>query len=361
MTMPARTSPRASTPVPSEATSAVVWSSSPVSREAAENAAPSRPISARDTSVPSTAVDVRADSPCVRYSTANMITPAPTTATASGLRPSRIAGSTNSSSTPKLTASAARAASPRQRPRTSTAAANSAASQASDPPRWKSTTWYEPGSSGLPPDQPSTTGSPTVKRGVPGSIGTSWTRSRPARGPSVIATTSAAHRPCPSPGEQSVASTAVTWPRTGCSSAVPAAGAGPPVGRRTTRPTRAARAQGTSSTASSTRTRRPAGAAGPCPCPCPCRGPVPVTRARARARARARGPALDRARRRDPGDCGSRRRRVEPTARSVARRRRGHAVLRPTARPGRGPQRVGSPAHPARDPVDARRRPPAVG
>ena len=141
MTMPARTSPRASTPVPSEATSAVVWSSSPVSREAAENAAPRRPISARDTSVPSTAVDVRADSPCVRYSTANMITPAPTTATASGLRPSRIAGSTNSSSTPKLTASAARAASPRQRPRTSTAAANSAASQASDPPRWKSTTW----------------------------------------------------------------------------------------------------------------------------------------------------------------------------------------------------------------------------
>src|SRR4051794_26034110 len=115
-----------------------------------------------------------------------MITPAPTTATASGLCPARIAGSTNSRSTAKLTASAASAASPRHRPRTSTAAANNTASQASDPLRWKSTTWYEPGSSGSPPDQPSTTGSPTVKRGVPGSTGTIWTRSRPARGPSVM-------------------------------------------------------------------------------------------------------------------------------------------------------------------------------
>ncbi len=155
-----------------------------------------------------------------------MITPEPTTATASGLRPSRIAGRTNSSSTAKLTTSAARAASPRHRPRTSTAAENSTASQASDPPRWKSTIWYEPGSSGSPPDQPSTTGSPTVNRGVPGSRGTIWTRSRPARGPSDMATTSAAQRPCPSPGEQSVVCTAVTCPRTGCCSGVAGGGRG---------------------------------------------------------------------------------------------------------------------------------------
>ena len=270
MTMPASRRPRASTPEPSEATSAVAWSSSPVSRAAAVNPAPRAPISASDTSVPSTAVDVRADNPCVRYSTANMITPEPTTATASGLRPSRIAGRTNSSSTAKLTTSAPRAASPRHRPRTSTAAEKSTASQASDPPRWKSTIWYEPGSSGSPPDQPSTTGSPTVNRGVPGSRGTIWTRSRPARGPSDMATTSAAQRPCPSPGEQSVVCTAVTCPRTGCCSGAPAGVAGPPVGRRTTSPTRAASAQGTSSTARSTRTRWPAGAAGPWPWPCPC-------------------------------------------------------------------------------------------
>ena len=67
-------------------------SSSPVSFAAAENTAPSTPISARLTSVPSTAVEVLAETPWVRYSTTNMISPAPTTATSSGLCPARIDG-----------------------------------------------------------------------------------------------------------------------------------------------------------------------------------------------------------------------------------------------------------------------------
>ena len=66
MITPASSSPRASTPVPSVAIRLLVWSSSPVSRAAAENAAPSTPISASDSRVPSTAVEVRADGPWVR-------------------------------------------------------------------------------------------------------------------------------------------------------------------------------------------------------------------------------------------------------------------------------------------------------
>ena len=66
MTIPASSSPRASTPVPSEATRVVVWSSRPVSRAAAEKPTPSTPISASDASVPNTAVDVRAENPWVR-------------------------------------------------------------------------------------------------------------------------------------------------------------------------------------------------------------------------------------------------------------------------------------------------------
>ena len=350
--MPASRRPRASTPEPSEATSAVAWSSSPVSRAAAVNPAPRAPISASDTSVPSTAVDVRADNPCVRYSTANMITPAPTTATASGLRPSRIAGRTNSSSTPKLTTSAPRAASPRHRPRTSTAAENSTASQASDPPRWKSTIWYEPGSSGSPPDQPSTTGSPTVNRGVPGSIGheldqvAAGARARPS-------SRRRARRIVPARRRGSS-----RWPRRRSPGRAPAAAAPCAGGGR-----RAARWAGGRRGRPGRRGHRARAARRAAPGP---DGP-PARPARARARARpvpcpdaglglAVRPWIGLARR-DPGDRGPRRRRVRPTARSVARRRRGHAVLRPTARPGRGPQRVGSPAHPARDPVDVRRRP----
>ena len=91
--------------------------------------------------VPSTAVDVRADSPCVRYRTTNMITPAPTTATSSGFSPAMIAGSTNSTSTTKLMPSATSALKPCHRPSTSTTIANSPASSASGISRWKSTTW----------------------------------------------------------------------------------------------------------------------------------------------------------------------------------------------------------------------------
>src|SRR5205807_2465692 len=81
----------------------------------------------------------RAGSPSVGYSAMNMITPEPRMATSNGFSPARIAGSTNSTSTAKLSPSAPSAASPCHRPSTTTAIANSAASAASGSPRWKST------------------------------------------------------------------------------------------------------------------------------------------------------------------------------------------------------------------------------
>ncbi len=66
MIIPASSRPRASTAVPRVAIRLLVWSSSPVSWAAAENAAPSPPISASDSRVPSTAVEVRAEGPWVR-------------------------------------------------------------------------------------------------------------------------------------------------------------------------------------------------------------------------------------------------------------------------------------------------------
>ena len=134
MIIPASSRPRASTPVPRVAIRLLVWSSRPVSRAAAAKAAPSTPISASDSRVPNTAVEVRADGPWVRYSTTNMIRQEPTTATASGSWPARIAGRTNTSSTTKLSPSATSAASPRQRPSSSTAAAKATASQSSGRP-----------------------------------------------------------------------------------------------------------------------------------------------------------------------------------------------------------------------------------
>ncbi len=72
-----------------------------------------------------------------------MISPAPTTATSSGLSPARIDGITNSTSTAKLSSNAPIAASPCHRPSRSTAAAKSTARTTSDQPRWKSTIWYD--------------------------------------------------------------------------------------------------------------------------------------------------------------------------------------------------------------------------
>ena len=226
--------------------------------------------------MPSTAVDVRAESPCVRYSTANMITPAPTTATASGTAPGQdrrhheLAAARRS--WPRAPPAAA---SPRQRrapapPRRTAPRATRAAPALVVGPAGRT-----PGRPGRRPDQLTTTGSSTANTGVPGSRGTTWTRSLPARGPSVMCTTSAVQAAFPSPSAQSAACVAITSPRTGCCIAAAAVGGGPPVGRSRTSPTSAASAHGPSRAASSSRTRRPAGAAGewPCPWPCPWVGP----------------------------------------------------------------------------------------
>ncbi len=66
MIIPASSRPRGSTLAPNTLIRLLVSSSNPVSRDAAEKPSPSRPINARLTSVPSTAVDVRAEKPCVR-------------------------------------------------------------------------------------------------------------------------------------------------------------------------------------------------------------------------------------------------------------------------------------------------------
>jgi hypothetical protein len=80
-----------------------------------------------------------------------MITADPTTATSNGDEPSRIAGSTNSTSTAKLTTSPPSAASPRSRPAASTTTTNNNPSSSSGRPRWKSMTWYcDPGGASGP-------------------------------------------------------------------------------------------------------------------------------------------------------------------------------------------------------------------
>lgn len=114
----------------------------PVSAAQSMNSEPSRPIRHRETSVPSTATEVRADSPWQMYRAISMMALDPTTAISSGFEPCRIPGRMNSVSTRKLTASATRAITPRSRPTTTTASAKIPASSAIGNFRFTSVTEY---------------------------------------------------------------------------------------------------------------------------------------------------------------------------------------------------------------------------
>ena len=81
----------------------------------------------------------------------NMIAPDPAMATTSGFSPARMDGRMNRAITRNDRPSATSAATPCQRPSTSTATAKSAASTSSGVPRWKSTSWKLAGSPAFPP------------------------------------------------------------------------------------------------------------------------------------------------------------------------------------------------------------------
>src|SRR5919106_3249838 len=142
MTMPASTRPSSERPWTfvrrSEASSEakpVMWARS-VKRTARAT------VSERQTAVPRAAAIVFGPIPCASAMVTSMTASAPTTATASGERPSRMAGTTKSRTTARLRASPARARRPRQRPSATTANANASASQSSGWRRSKSARAY---------------------------------------------------------------------------------------------------------------------------------------------------------------------------------------------------------------------------
>jgi hypothetical protein len=124
--------------------------------------------------VPSSATVVLVLNPFARYSAryAIAIALAPNTATSTGLRPSRIAGRTNVSSTTMLAARPTSAARPRRRPSATTATAKMTASHSSTGRRCRSANWYwKPGSARGSYDR--TTSSPFWRSGVVGESGKS--------------------------------------------------------------------------------------------------------------------------------------------------------------------------------------------
>jgi hypothetical protein len=140
--MPASSRPRRSRPDCVTASAELSSLPRPESRISEVNSAPSTPVSTRLASVPATATEVCTLTPWVRYSAANMIAEAPTTAINSGGEPSRIAGTTKNSSSPKLTARPASDVTPRRRPNARITPTASRTSQIIGVERWRSTTEY---------------------------------------------------------------------------------------------------------------------------------------------------------------------------------------------------------------------------
>ena len=210
----------------------------------------------------------------------------PTTATATGFLPARMAGSTNRTSTPKLTASPARAKMPRHRPKTTIARAKKTASARSGPRRWKSEK-YQPPASASPafpvPARPTTILSPLWRTGLsapwPTSTSTTLPVSRPA--PPVSLTLASWQRAALS--ALSPAAVSVLPPqgrRSTLATVASASLAGPPMksgvgglasaGHRTTSPRTVAASSGTTSASSRSRARAWTRAAFSCPPPWPC-------------------------------------------------------------------------------------------
>ena len=133
---------------------------SPLSRAAWTPRVPSPAVTSRLTIVPTNADVVRIDTPCARYSTANMIAAPPTSATASAGRPVASAGSMNAKKTAPATTRPARARTPFQPATPITTATNARANSPSGISRSITTRAYKlwPGS----PTSVTRTPSPTV-------------------------------------------------------------------------------------------------------------------------------------------------------------------------------------------------------
>ncbi|PPS84222.1 hypothetical protein BZZ08_04485 [Streptomyces sp. MH60] len=122
--------------------SPVLSSVLPVSAAQPMKSDPSTPISSSEIKVPSTATDVRADSPWHRYNAISMMALEPITATTRGFEPCRMAGRMKKFSSMKLMASETSAMRPRSRPTTTTARAKMPASRARGSRRLMSVTEY---------------------------------------------------------------------------------------------------------------------------------------------------------------------------------------------------------------------------
>src|SRR5437763_4934063 len=197
-----------------------------------------------------------------------MIAAEPTTATATGFLPTRMAGSMNLTRTAKETASPARAKMPRHRPNTTTTAAQKMARARSGPRRWKSEK-YQPEAAASPalpvPARPTTILSPVWRTGLSAPWPTSTSTILPVSGPAppVSLTPASWHSAVLSLG---IVSVPPPQGRRSSLTTVPLASlAGPPMksgvgglaseGQSTTRPSTVAAASGSTSTTSRNRAR----------------------------------------------------------------------------------------------------------
>ena len=136
MTNPASTMPCRSTFTPSEVKNSALSSESPVRLLQPTNRNDNNAVTAKLMNVPSKATDVGTFTPCARYKAMNAISDEATTATITGLLPSRIDGNKNLTITTRLATSPAIAPNPRQRPRITTAPTNTNARTHIGVARW---------------------------------------------------------------------------------------------------------------------------------------------------------------------------------------------------------------------------------
>jgi hypothetical protein len=126
MMMPANSRPRSDTPPARTLALRASSLARPVREVAATNPAVSAAVRPRARAVPTTAAVVLRPIPWLRYSETSMMAIAPTRATGTGLRPRRMAGTTNPTMTANDSARPISERIPCQRPKASTASMNRA-------------------------------------------------------------------------------------------------------------------------------------------------------------------------------------------------------------------------------------------
>jgi hypothetical protein len=124
--MPASSSPRNDRPPARKLALRASSLARPVREVAATKPAVSAPVRTRARPVPTTAAVVLRPIPWLRYSESSMMAIAPTRATATGLRPRRMAGTTNPTITANDSARPISERTPCQRPKATTASMNTA-------------------------------------------------------------------------------------------------------------------------------------------------------------------------------------------------------------------------------------------